>query len=82
MFAFDFIFKTHNSILDDKSKHLFNNIHGLLESKVLLKHLYNNGVQYLLDSKLKQQAFEAAANGNYLKNFSFIFFLNMSSQLF
>ena len=41
---------------------MFNNIHGLLEAKVLLKHLYNTGVQYLLDSKLKQVQFETNSN--------------------
>lgn len=47
---------------DEKAKHMFNNIHGLLEAKVLLKHLYNSGVQYLLESKLKQVQFEANSN--------------------
>jgi len=47
---------------DDKAKHLFNNIHGLLEAKVLLKHLYSSGVQYLLDSKLKQNQFDTTSN--------------------
>lgn len=47
---------------DDRSKHLFNNVHGLLEAKVLLKHLYNMGVQYLLDSKLKQIQYETTSN--------------------
>ena len=49
--------------LDDKSKHLFNNI-LLIESKVLLKHLFSTGVQYLLDSKIKQSTFEASENGS------------------
>lgn len=43
---------------DDKSKHMFNNIHGLLEAKVVLKHLYSTGVQSMLESKLKQEKFE------------------------
>lgn len=47
---------------DEKSKHMFNNIHGLLEAKVLLKHLYNSGVQYLLDGKLKQVSFDNTSN--------------------
>ena len=44
--------------LDDKPKHPFNNIHSLLEAKELLKHLYQNGISYSLESKLKQAAFE------------------------
>jgi hypothetical protein len=42
---------------------MFNNIHGLLEAKVLLKHLYNSGVQYLLDLKLKKAEFEQNSSG-------------------
>jgi kinesin family member 4 len=48
---------------DDRAKHLFNNIHGLLEAKVLIKHLYSSGVQYLLDCKLKQTQFETNTTG-------------------
>ena len=48
---------------DDKAKHMFNNIHGLLEAKVVLKHLYATGVQCMLDSKLKQEKFEADTSG-------------------
>lgn len=48
---------------DDKAKHMFNNIHGLLEAKVVLKHLYSTGVQFMLDSKLKQEKFETDTNG-------------------
>lgn len=57
---------------DDKAKHLFNSIHGLLEAKVLIKHLYNSGVQYLLDCKLKQVQFETNTQG--LLNFHYLFF--------
>merc|ERR1712127_282838 len=39
---------------DDRSKHLFNSMHGMLEAKVVLKHLFTNAVQYLLDLKMKQ----------------------------
>ncbi len=48
---------------DEKAKHLFNSIHGLLEAKVVLKHLYSTGVQYLLDSRMKQDSYELATNG-------------------
>lgn len=58
-----FIFE--QNILDDRSKHTFNNIHDLLDAKVLLKHLYNSGVQYLLESKLKQIQFETNANSKF-----------------
>jgi hypothetical protein len=47
---------------DDKIKHMFNNLHGMLEAKILLKHLYNCGVQYLLDLKQKQIQYEYTSN--------------------
>ena len=59
---------------DDKAKHLFNNIHGLLEAKVLLKHLYNSGVQYLLDSKLKQTQFDNTSSSKQFFILCFILF--------
>jgi hypothetical protein len=58
---------------DDKTKHMFNNVHGLLEAKVLLKHLYSSGVQYLLDSKLKQIQFENNSNSNKIDKFIHIY---------
>ena len=64
---------------DDKAKHLFNNIHGLLEAKVLLKHLYSSGVQYLLDSKLKQNQFDTTSNSKWKLPFLFSFFLLLLS---
>jgi kinesin family protein 4/21/27 len=48
---------------DDRAKHMFNNIHGLLEAKMILKHLYSSSVQYLLDFKLKQIQYETTTNG-------------------
>lgn len=62
--------------LDEKSKHMFNNIHGLLEAKVLLKHLYTSGVQYLLDSKVKQVQFENNSNSMFFIFYFFIIILN------
>lgn len=59
-------------IIDDKSKHMFNSLHGMLEAKVLLKHLYSSSVQYLLDLKQKQIQFETTSNGNF-KYFNFIY---------
>jgi hypothetical protein len=61
-----------DDLVDDRSKHIFNNIHGLLEAKVMLKHLYNTSVQYLLDLKLKQINYETTTNGKC----SFSCFLN------
>lgn len=60
---------------------MFNNIHGLLEAKVLLKHLYNSGVQYLLDLKLKKAEFEQNSSGLFFVYFSFgfEFKLNLNS---
>jgi hypothetical protein len=54
---------------DEKAKHLFNNIHGLLEAKVVLKHLYSTGVQYLLDSRIKQESYEQASNSRIVFGF-------------
>ena len=51
---------------------MFNNIHGLLEAKVLLKHLYNSGVQYLLDLKLKQLQYDTTTSGILLLPFVFL----------
>jgi myosin heavy subunit len=48
---------------NDRAKHLFNNIHGLLDAKVLIEHLYSSGVQYLIDCKLKQTQFESNTTG-------------------
>ena len=53
-------------IEDEKSKFLFNNI-LLIESKVLLKHLFSLGTQYLLDLRVKQASFEAKDNGKQIK---------------
>lgn len=50
---------------EDRSKYIFNTVHGLLEAKVLLKHLYNSGVQYLLDLKLKQIQYDSTTNSNF-----------------
>jgi kinesin family protein 4/21/27 len=61
---------------DDRAKHLFNNIHGLLEAKVLIKHLYSSGVQYLLDCKLKQTQFETNTTGMF-RNDSFNIYILM-----
>ena len=51
---------------DEKNKHMFNNLHGLFEAKVLLKHLYNIGVQYLLDFRVKQTQYETMSNSEFL----------------
>lgn len=61
---------------DERAKHLFNNIHGLLEAKVLIKHLYSSGVQYLLDCKLKQTQFETNTTGMF-RNDSFNIYILM-----
>jgi kinesin family protein 4/21/27 len=53
-------------IVDDRSKLIFNNIHGLLEAKVLLKHLFSCGVQYLLDLKLKQIQYDTNTNSIFI----------------
>ena len=42
---------------------MFNSLHGMLEAKVLLKHLYSSSVQYLLDVKQKQINYENTTNG-------------------
>jgi len=42
---------------DEKAKHMFDNINGLVEAKVVLKHLYSTAVQYPLDSRIKQESY-------------------------
>jgi len=60
---------------DEKAKHLFNSIHGLLEAKVVLKHLYSTGVQYLLDSRIKQESYEQASNGRIVFGYFFCYLI-------
>jgi len=47
---------------DEKTKHMFNNLHGLFEAKILLKHLFPLAVQYLLDYRTKQNQYETSSN--------------------
>jgi kinesin family protein 4/21/27 len=47
---------------DDIAKRMLNNIHDLLDAKMILKHLYSSSVQYLLDFKLKQAQYETTTN--------------------
>lgn len=51
---------------------MFNNIHSLNEAKVILKHLYASGVQYLLDLKIKQNLHETNSNSIFFKFYNTI----------
>jgi hypothetical protein len=62
---------------------MFNGLNGLLEAKVLLKHLYSSSVQCLLDLKQQQIQYENTSNGIFIFCFSYSFFFNfLTNKLF
>lgn len=69
---------------EEKTKHIFNSVHGLMEAKVLLKHLYYTGVTAMLENKQVKAQNESTISSKYFQLFKFsaiIITFNLSPYL-